>query len=99
MCPRVPFAVAIALGDPGDGTALAIRAVHGSRFTELTRAALVRANGNASEPVLLHGPDVIIAVPSGEGGVWLLLTNTQNLAPPDDREDARVFDLESFDWM
>lgn len=97
-CPRAPFVVLVALGDAGSATQLHVTADHGERFTSSTQAQLVRADGTASEPVGLSGPELDLEVPAGSGAVSLLLTNPQVAPAPDDVADPTVFSIHALEW-
>jgi len=97
-CPRVPFAAAIALGDPGSAAALAVEHEHGQRLGSYTEARLVRADGSSGAIMTLHSDPIELPVPEGTGPVWLLLTNAQALHAPSDYADPAVLRIDALEW-
>lgn len=97
-CPRVPFAAAIALGDPGSAAALAVEHEHGQRLGSYTEARLVRADGSSGAIMILHSDSIELPLPEGTGPVWLLLTNAQALHAPGDYADPAVLRIDALEW-
>lgn len=96
--PRQPFAFLIALGDPGVAARLLIDATVRRASGGAAVAALVRSDGTGSAPVYLNA-SLDIPMPLGEGALWLLVTNMQDLYAPDDLADPLVIDIHSLQWM
>ena len=96
--PRVPFAAAIALGDPGSAAALAVEHEHGQRPGSYTEARLVRADGSSGAIMTLHSDPIELPVPEGTGPVWLLLTNAQAIHAPGDYADPAVLRIDALEW-
>ncbi len=96
--PREPFATLIALGSPGTATRLVIDAIVARRSGGVTFVELVRADGTRSAATNMY-IDLEVAVPPGEGDLWLLFTNAQDLLIPIDRADPLVITIRSFSWM
>ncbi len=95
MAPRrSSFAALVALGEPGDASVVRWTARHGARATAYTEASLYREGGGRSSTVSLYTHDAL-DVPEGQGALWLVLTNTQELPVPNDRADAEVLVLDA----
>ena len=91
---RSSFAALIALGDPGEASVVRWAAQHGARSGAYTEAGLYREGGGRSETVSMYGHDAL-AIPEGQGALWLVLTNTQTLYAPNDRADPEVLVLDA----
>lgn len=104
-CPRAPFAIAVALGDPGGATMLRLLAMHASRAGGYTQASVARGDvrgevvtllaGDATGPLAEHE----VPVPAGDGPAWLLLTNLQDVPVPSDIADPRVLTMDALEWL
>lgn len=92
--PRHAFAALIALGDPGTATAVRWTARHAIRAGGPSRASLYREGGLRSATVSMQTTDTL-PIPVGEGALWLVITNDQNVPMPTDRADAEVLVIES----